>query len=261
MAVRAPAVAGMFYPDHPANLRRDLEQMLGEEPALSEAAAPKAIIVPHAGYAYSGPVAASVYRRLVNARSSIIRVVLLGPAHRVYVKGMALPDVTGFATPLGKIPLDREAMETISSLPGVTWSNAAHAYEHSLEVQLPFLQMVLDDFRLVPVVVGYCDADLVAGVIDTLWGGPETLVVISSDLSHFLPYNRAREVDGNTCRRILDKASSLSGDEACGAYVINGLMRSQHCQDLVVEAVDLRNSGDTAGDKRRVVGYGAFILH
>jgi len=259
MAIRAPAVAGMFYPDHPAHLRRDLEQMLGDEPA--EAAAPKAVIVPHAGYVYSGPVAASVYRRLASARSTITRVVLLGPAHRVYLEGMALPDVTGFATPLGQIPLDRPAMEAVSALPGVTWSNAAHACEHSLEVQLPFLQMVLDDFRLVPVVVGRCDADRVARVIDALWGGPETLVVVSSDLSHFLPYNRAREVDGNTCRRILGKTSSLSGEEACGAYVINGLMRSQHCQDLVVEAVDLRNSGDTAGDKHRVVGYGAFLLH
>lgn len=261
MAIRAPAVAGMFYPDQPAHLRRDLEHMLAETSAVTDATTPKAVIVPHAGYVYSGPVAASVYGRLAGACSTISRVVLLGPAHRVYLKGMALPDVAGFATPLGQIPLDRPAMEAISSLPGVTWSNAAHAYEHSLEVQLPFLQMVLDEFRLVPVVVGQCDADRVAQVIDALWGGSETLVVISSDLSHFLPYNRAREVDGNTCRRILDKASSLSGEEACGAYVINGLMRSQHCQDLVVEAVDLRNSGDTAGDKRRVVGYGAFVLH
>lgn len=260
MAIRDPAVAGMFYPDQPARLRSDLEQMLHGEPAL-DLPAPKAVIVPHAGYVYSGQVAASVYRRLAPARDTIRRVALLGPAHRVYLDGMAVPDVTDFATPLGQIPLDRTTVEEIAGLPGVTWSNAAHAYEHSLEVQLPFLQIVLREFRLVPVVVGRCDAGLVAGVIDALWGGPETLVVVSSDLSHFLPYNRAREVDGKTCRRILDKASSLSGEEACGAYVINGLMRSRHCADLVVEAVDLRNSGDTAGDKRRVVGYGAFVLH
>ncbi len=261
MAIRDPAVAGMFYPDQPARLRKELERMLQGEPLTVESPAPKAIIVPHAGYVYSGAVAASVYRRLATARRTIRRVALLGPAHRVYLEGMAVPDVSAFATPLGEIPLDRSAIEAISGLPGVTWSNAAHAYEHSLEVQLPFLQMVLDDFRLVPVVVGRCEADRVAGVIDALWGGPETLIVISSDLSHFLPYNRAQEVDGNTCQRILDKASSLSGEEACGAYVINGLMRSQHCRDLVVEAIDLRNSGDTAGDKRRVVGYGAFALH
>jgi len=251
----------MFYPDQPARLRKDLEQMLRESPPATDAPLPKAVIVPHAGYVYSGTVAASVYRRLARARSTIRRVALLGPAHRVYLEGMAVPDVTAFATPLGEIPVDRPAIEAVAAMPGVTWSNAAHAYEHSLEVQLPFLQMVLDDFRLVPVVVGRCDAERVAGVIDALWGGPETLVVISSDLSHFLPYGRAQEVDGNTCRRILDKASSLSGEEACGAYVINGLMRSQHCRDLVVEAIDLRNSGDTAGDKRRVVGYGAFALH
>lgn len=261
MAIRDPAVAGMFYPDQPARLRKDLEQMLRESPPATDAPLPKAVIVPHAGYVYSGTVAASVYRRLARARRTIRRVALLGPAHRVYLAGMAVPDVSAFATPLGEIPVDRPAIEAVAAMPGVTWSNAAHAYEHSLEVQLPFLQMVLDDFRLVPVVVGRCDAERVAGVIDALWGGPETLVVISSDLSHFLPYGRAREVDGNTCRRILDKASSLSGEEACGAYVINGLMRSQHCRDLVVEAIDLRNSGDTAGDKRRVVGYGAFALH
>jgi AmmeMemoRadiSam system protein B len=261
MAIRDPAVAGMFYPDQPARLRKDLEQMLLGDPSGTQAPTPKAVIVPHAGYVYSGEVAASAYRRLAGARGIVRRVVLLGPAHRVYLEGMAVPDVTDFATPLGKIPLDRPAIDAISSMPGVTWSNAAHAYEHSLEVQLPFLQIVLDDFRLVPVVVGRCDADRVAGVIDALWGGPETLIVISSDLSHFLPYKRAREVDGNTCQRILDKASSLSGEEACGAYVINGLMRSQHCRQLAVEAVDVRNSGDTAGDKSRVVGYGAFALH
>lgn len=261
MTIRDPAVAGMFYPDQPSRLRRDLEQMLAGEPVAGTVPAPKAVIVPHAGYAYSGPVAASVYRRLADVRQTIDRVVLLGPAHRVYVDGMAVPDVTAFATPLGEIPLDRVAVEAVCRMPGVAWSNAAHAYEHSLEVQLPFLQVVLDDFRLVPVVVGHCDPDRVAAVIDALWGGPETLVVISSDLSHFLPYEKARELDQSTCRRILDKASSLSGDEACGAYVINGLMRSRHCRDLVVEAVDLRNSGDTAGDRRRVVGYGAFVLH
>lgn len=261
MTVREPAVAGTFYPGRPARLRETLEDFLAEARDPGEMPPPKALIVPHAGYVYSGPVAASVYRRLEPLRENIRRVVLLGPAHTVYLEGMAVSDVAAFETPLGKVGLDRPAIESISAMPGVVCSNAAHAREHSLEVQLPFLQMLLDQFLLVPIVVGHCDTDQVAAVIDALWGGSETLILISSDLSHFLPYGEARELDGNTCRRIVDKCSSLSGEEACGAYAINGLMRSRHGRNMVVEAVDLRNSGDTAGDRRRVVGYGAFALH
>lgn len=261
MTIRSPAVAGMFYPGHPSRLRQDVGSLLDSASGAPEAPPPKALIVPHAGYVYSGPIAASVYRRLTPVRDGIRRVVLLGPAHTVYLDGMAIPEVSRFATPLGEVPLDLPAIESISGLPGVVRSNVPHSREHSLEVQLPFLQMLLDDFRLVPVVVGNCEADRVAAVIDVLWGGEETLIVISSDLSHYLPYGEAQEADGNTCRRILDKTSSLSGDEACGAYAINGLMRAMHCRDLTVEVVDLRNSGDTAGDRRRVVGYGAFALN
>ena len=261
MIVREPAVAGTFYPDHPDRLRRDLERFLGHVEGEGHDPPPKALIVPHAGYIYSGEVAGSVYRRLGPVAEGISRVVLLGPAHTVYLEGMAVPEADCFSTPLGHVPLDQQAIETITSLPGVVHSNAAHSREHSLEVQLPFLQVLLGEFRLVPLVVGHCDPDLVAAVIDTLWGGPETLIVVSSDLSHFLPYGEARDVDSDTCRRIIDKSSSLIGEQACGAYAINGLMRSRHCQELSVEAVDLRNSGDTAGDKRRVVGYGAFLLN
>lgn len=261
MIVREPAVAGTFYPDHPDRLRRDLEGFLRPVEEEEHGPPPKALIVPHAGYIYSGAVAGSVYRKLGPAAEGISRVVLLGPAHTVYLEGMAVPEADCFSTPLGRVPVDQPAIDTIASLPGVVCSNAAHSREHSLEVQLPFLQVLLGDFRLVPLVVGHCDPDRVAAVIDTLWGGPETLVVVSSDLSHFLPYGEAREVDGDTCRRILDKSSSLIGEQACGAYAINGLMRSRHGQELSVEVVDLRNSGDTAGDKRRVVGYGAFLLH
>jgi AmmeMemoRadiSam system protein B len=261
MSIRQPAVAGMFYPGDAKQLRLNVESLLGEVGGRQSQPTPKALIVPHAGYVYSGAVAARAYQLLQGVRESIERVVLLGPAHRVYLEGMAVPEAEVFATPLGEVPLDVDAIAAISGLPGVCRSDAAHADEHSLEVQLPFLQTVLADFRLVPVVVGQCDADRVAAVIDALWGGPETLIVISSDLSHFLSYREAREVDGNTCRRILDKDSRLSGDEACGANAINGLMRCRHCTDLSIEAVDLRNSGDTAGDRSRVVGYGAFALH
>ncbi len=261
MVVREPAVAGTFYPGQPTRLRHELESFLEDAEPVRLAPAPKALIVPHAGYMYSGAVAASVYRRLKPIAAQIRRVVLLGPAHTVYLDGMAIPKVSGFATPLGEIPVDDEAIKVVSSLPGVVYSNAAHSREHSLEVQLPFLQTVLNDFSLVPIVVGRCEADRVAAVIDALWGGPETLILISSDLSHFLSYGEARELDGSTCKRIVDKSSDLTGEEACGAHAINGLMRSRHCQALSVEVVDLRNSGDTAGDRRRVVGYGAFALN
>lgn len=261
MSVREPAVAGLFYPSRAQRLQQDVESLLTEAAEQPTGPAPKALIVPHAGYTYSGPVAARAYRRLAGLADVIERVVLLGPAHRVFLHGMAVPESMAFATPLGEIPLDLVSIEAISDLPGVCRSDAAHAREHSLEVQLPFLQAMLSDFRLVPVVVGRCEAGLVADLIDALWGGPETLIVISSDLSHFLPYPTAREVDGNTCQRILDKDAQLSGDEACGAYVINGLLRSRHCQAMSIEALDLRNSGDTAGDRTQVVGYGAFALH
>jgi AmmeMemoRadiSam system protein B len=260
MAIRKPAVAGRFYSSGAAQLRQEVERLLGQAD-LRSLVSPKAMIVPHAGYVYSGPVAAAAYRLLEPVRASIRRVALLGPAHHVYLDGMAIPASDSFVTPLGNVPLDVVAIQQISDLPGVCVSDQAHAQEHSLEVQLPFLQMTLDDFQLVPIVVGQCESNQVARVIDTLWGGPETLIVISSDLSHYLPYADARRVDQSTGKRIHDKASTLTGKEACGAHAVNGLMRAQHCKDLEVETIDLRNSGDTAGDKSRVVGYGAFILH
>ena len=261
MSIRPPAVAGMFYPARDSELRSVVADLLGPATPQPVAEVPKALIVPHAGYIYSGPVAASAYRLLAPARDRIRRVVLLGPAHRVYLEGMALPATTSFATPLGTVPIDRQAVAAIADLPGVCLSDEAHAQEHSLEVQLPFLQVVLDAFRLVPIVVGRCDAELVAGVIDRLWGGPETVTIVSSDLSHYLSYAQARRIDGRTCEQIENKSSSLSGEQACGAYAINGLMRAMHSQTLAVEALDVRNSGDTAGDRNHVVGYGAFSLH
>ena len=260
MTVRKAAVAGMFYPAGAAQLQQEVSALLSNA-ATKASQVPKAIIVPHAGYIYSGPVAAAAYQSLIPARNDIHRVVLFGPAHRVYLDGMAVPTVNSFATPLGNVPIDQAMVREISKLPGVCTSDAAHKDEHSLEVQLPFLQTVLEEFTLVPIVIGQCEATLVANVIDAIWGGPETLIVISSDLSHYLPYDQARQVDKNTCQQILTGVAALSGDQACGANAINGLMTSTHYQQLQVEAIDVRNSGDTCGDKKRVVGYGAFILH
>ena len=185
---------------------------------------------------------------------------LLGPAHRVYLQGMALPSVDAFATPLGDVPIDAKGVRQALELPGTQISDAAHAAEHSLEVHLPFLQTVLDDFRLVPIVVGICPAREVEAVLETLWGGDETLIVVSSDLSHFHSYDEARGIDANTTARIEATETTLQGEEACGAYAVNGLLLAAKTRGMRVRTLDVRNSGDTAGDKRRVVGYGAYAL-
>jgi len=259
--VRPAAVAGMFYPDDPRELARDVDARLeatGDEPQAP--GFPKALIVPHAGYIYSGPVAASAYDLLRPARGVVKRVVVLGPCHRVPVRGLALPQANAFATPLGRIPLDAEGLLAIRDLPQVVVSAATHAQEHALEVQLPFLQKVLGDFSLVPLVVGDAAPDEVAEVIDRLWGGPETLVVISSDLSHYHDYERARGIDGSTVRAILDFDAGISHEQACGATPISGLLLAAKRKGLSPRLLDCRNSGDTAGDKRRVVGYASFAL-
>jgi AmmeMemoRadiSam system protein B len=260
MSVRKAAVAGQFYEADAALLKQNIEDLMSDAPSTNTAEA-KVLIVPHAGYIYSGSTAARAYRCLQSRSDHIKRVVLFGPAHRVYLEGMAIPSVDDFTTPLGNVPLDRAAIGLISQMPGVSVSDLAHQDEHSLEVQLPFLQSVLRQFSLVPVVVGNCDAPTVAAAIDALWGDEDTLIVISTDLSHFLSYADARQVDAETCSRILAKATTLSGKEACGARALNGLMCSEHVKSLDVELLDARNSGDTAGDSNRVVGYGAFILH
>jgi AmmeMemoRadiSam system protein B len=260
--VRPAAVAGMFYSGDAAELQRDVSGLL-REVAVPETPrhAPKAIIVPHAGYIYSGPVAAQVYALLAPARSRIRRVVLLGPTHRVAVRGLALPDADALETPLGLIPVDMEAVAQLEALPQVLQSAAAHAMEHSLEVQLPFLQAVLEDFKLVPLAVGHATPQEVAAVLDLLWGGPETLIVVSSDLSHFLNYPRAQVIDRKTADAILALSTDIGHEEACGATPVTGLTLAARQRGLKPQLVDLRNSGDTAGDKSRVVGYGAFAFY
>jgi MEMO1 family protein len=252
----------MFYPGSPRELAQNLSQLLGAAASTApEHAVPKAIIAPHAGYIYSGPIAASVYALLAPARGSIRRVVLLGPTHRVAVRGLALPGVSAFATPLGTVEIDKQAVEIVSRLPQVVVSAEAHALEHSLEVHVPFLQTVLDEFTLVPLAVGHASQREVAEVLDTLWGGPETLLVISSDLSHYLPYRDAQALDRGTARAILGLATDISHEQACGATPVTGLTFAARQRGLKPELIDLRNSGDTAGDKMRVVGYGAFAFY
>jgi AmmeMemoRadiSam system protein B len=259
-SARPPAVAGLFYPGDRATLSRTLSQLLGSAPS-SPGPAPKALIAPHAGYIYSGPIAATVYARLAPVRDTIKRVVLLGPTHRVAVRGLALPSVRQFATPLGNIEIDAAAVDILKKLPQVVVSDPAHALEHSLEVHLPFLQTVLDDFKLVPLAVGDASPEQVAEVIETLWGGPETLIVVSSDLSHYLPYDDARNIDRNTTEAILALRTDIDHEHACGATPVCGLALAARRKHLKPELVDLRNSGDTAGDRDRVVGYASFAFY
>jgi AmmeMemoRadiSam system protein B len=239
-------------------LERTLADLLAAAPAGD--AGVKALIAPHAGYRYSGLTAAYAYRLLEDRRECIQRVVLLGPAHRVFLQGMALPSVDAFTTPLGNVPIDADGVRTALALAGTRISDAAHAGEHSLEVHLPFLQMVLADFRLIPIVVGECPANEVKSVLEALWGGKETIIVVSSDLSHYHAYDEAREIDAKTTARIEARESTLLGEEACGAYALNGLLLAAKARGMQVRTLDLRNSGDTAGDKHRVVGYGAYSV-
>jgi AmmeMemoRadiSam system protein B len=261
-SVRPAVVAGMFYPDAPTVLRADVRAYVGDAAARLQAGTvqPKALIVPHAGYVYSGAVAASAYARLAAGRDAIRRVVLFGPTHRMPVRGLALPSARTFATPLGNIEVDRDAVAAALALSCVCESEAAHAFEHSLEVQLPFLQAMLEEFAIVPFAVGDATPREVADVIDLLWGGPETLIVVSSDLSHYHRYAEARAIDRATADAVLALSPTLGHEQACGATTINGLLLSARDRGMRPELLDLRNSGDTAGDKSRVVGYASFAF-
>lgn len=257
--VRSPAVAGMFYPADAQILQQEIEDLLRH--ASAKSAIPKAIIAPHAGYRFSGAVAASVYAQLKPLREKIKRVVLLGPCHRVPVRGLAAPEDEQFETPLGRIEIDQAALEAVEDLPQVIHSRMAHLQEHSLEVQLPFLQSVLNDFKLVPFVVGQASPEDVAQVLERLWGGEETLIVISSDLSHFLDYPTAKEVDQHTSDAIVHLQPQIEPEQACGCFSVNGLLEVARRKQLQSEMLDLRNSGDTAGPRDQVVGYGAYVFH
>jgi AmmeMemoRadiSam system protein B len=257
---RPAAVAGLFYPKDPRELAAAVAHALavdvpGDEPP------PKAVIVPHAGYVYSGPTAGVGYARLAPLRGRIAHVVLLGPAHRVWVEGLAMSGADAFATPLGTVAVDETLRRRVLALPGVVADDRAHAAEHSLEVQLPFLQATLGEFTLLPLAVGDASPAEVAAILDAVWGGPETLVVVSSDLSHYLDYETARARDRRTAAAIVARdPSAIRDDDACGARPIRGLLVAARRRGLDVRLLDLRSSGDTAGDRDRVVGYAAFLL-
>ena len=262
-SVRPPAVAGAFYEGGRENLMRTVTELLdeaGRQVHVRPGPPPKALIVPHAGYVYSGPVAASAYVLLGKARGLVTRVILLGPAHRVYLRGLALPEARAFRTPLGEVPVDREGVLRLSGMPQVSVNGEAHRLEHALEVQLPFLQVLLGDFTLLPLVVGQASPEEVEEVLAAVRGGPETLIVVSSDLSHYLKSSLAREIDARTARTILDLDPELVPEEACGAFPVNGLLLAARKWHLQPFEVDLRNSGDTAGTPDQVVGYGSFAF-
>jgi AmmeMemoRadiSam system protein B len=255
--VRSAAVAGMFYPSDPQELEEQIDAFLHS--AQKARTVPKAMIVPHAGYIYSGPVAASAYAALAENRHTIRRVVLIGPDHRVGFQGIAAPTADWFETPLGRIPVDQQA---IGGLRGVERFDRAHLLEHSLEVHLPFLQKTLDAFTLIPLVVGQADPAEVAVVLEQLWGGDETLIVVSSDLSHYHDYDTASRIDSETTRAIEAlNGSDIGPQEACGYIGVRGLLTLARKKGLREKTVDLRNSGDTAGPRDQVVGYGAYLFY
>jgi len=263
--IRTAAVAGTFYPANADQLRDQVTGYLDaareRAPEVEAEAPPKALIVPHAGFIYSGPVAASAYMRLRRSAGRLKRVVLLGPAHRAMLRGLAASRADAFETPLGLVPIDRGAVDRALELESVRVHDEAHADEHSLEVQLPFLQLLLGDFALVPFAVGDAQSDDVARVLQELWGGDETLIVISSDLSHYESYETARQMDAASSRAIENlEPGGLDEDSACGRIPVRGLLMAAKQHGLACHTVDLRNSGDTAGGRDRVVGYGAYVL-
>lgn len=259
---RPAAVAGMFYNADPVQLRSEINTYLSQASANTYSTIPKAIIVPHAGYVYSGPVAASAYSLLGPVADKIKQVILLGPSHRVAFQGIATPDADYFETPLGKVKINQDLCRSLNQLDFVFPDNLAHQEEHSLEVHLPFLQTVLTQFELTPLVVGDCPQQDVAALLDEVWGDEHTLVVISSDLSHYHNYETALQIDQNTSSAIEHlQPEKIQYDQACGRNPLNGLLTLAKSKQLQVDLLDLRNSGDTAGSKDRVVGYGAYAVH
>ena len=263
MKVRPAAVAGSFYPAVPRRLEAEVRgHLAAADPPRGRC--PKALVAPHAGYIYSGPVAGSAFRQLEPWRGAIARVVLLGPSHFVPFGGLALPSAQAFTTPLGDLPVAADAASRLAGLPQVVVADAPHDREHALEVELPFLQVALERFELVPLVVGEAEAEEVAAVLDRLWGGAETLIVVSTDLSHYRDYATAAALDRSTADAIVAlDVEGIAAGAACGRNPLRGLLLAARRRGLEVAELDLRSSGDTAGGgdrSARVVGYGAFAL-
>lgn len=256
--IRPPAVAGQFYPGSVPALRRAVQDYI-ERASEPSGTPPKAIVGPHAGYIYSGPIAGSAYAYLAKANGAVKRVILIGPAHWSPVHGLAASSAQAFASPLGTIPVDRQSVDIALEFSQVQIKDEAHVREHCLEVHLPFLQAIFRDFSIVPLLVGSCPPDQVAQILEALWGGPETVLIISSDLSHYHDYETAVKLDTATSRAI-EHLEFVEEGQACGRVAINGLLALAKKHQLQVETVDLRNSGDTAGPRDRVVGYGAYVF-
>lgn len=259
LRVRPAAVSGLFYPGEPRELEECVRSLLRHD--AEPRARPKALIAPHAGYMYSGPTAAAAFRLIENAAGVIRRVVLIGPSHRVPFRGLAVPSVDAFATPLGRLRVDALAREALLDLAQVRIADAPHAAEHSLEVELPFLQVALGEFDLLPIAAGEATPAEVADALELVWGGPETLIVVSTDLSHYHPYERARTIDAATNAAVLRLASDFDGEQACGCIGLNGVLTAARRRRMRIQLEDLRNSADTAGEPDRVVGYGAWSLY
>ncbi len=258
MKIRPSAVAGMFYPDDAHRLKEQVAQMMSYQAPLGRDV--KALIVPHAGIQYSGPIAASAYSQLRESADKYKHVVILGPSHKVPLVGMAVPSVDKFKTPLGEVLVSAKIIHKILALPSVQISDEAHKAEHSIEVQLPFLQTLLPEFDIVPIVVGMANPELVANLLNEIWDIPDTLFIFSSDLSHYHDYNLAKLLDKETSKAIIAQKWPISGEQACGSQILNGLMLFSSKKHLLIEELDLRNSGDTSGEKNSVVGYGAYKI-
>ena len=260
-SIRQPAVAGSFYPGDSARLSEVVERFLGGH-LRAKTRAPKAIIAPHAGYDYSGPVAGSVYSLLRNEAANVRSVVLMGPAHRVAIHGLAAPGCEAFDTPIGRVRVDRQSVKALAKRRLISINDPVHQKEHGLEVHLPFLQTIFPDFSMVPLAVGDAKTPAVQAVLNALWGGPETLIVVSSDLSHYYPYNEAQALDEKTAASIEKlEPEAIGSEQACGQIAIQGLLLCARDRGLEARTLDLRNSGDTAGSPHQVVGYGAFIVN
>lgn len=258
-SVRAPAVAGLFYPGDAAELGATVDALLEQAPVV-DAPTARTFIVPHAGYVYSGVVAATVYARIKRSAANAQRVVMIGPSHRVYLRGIAIPQADAFRTPLGDVPLDAPAKRALVRRGDVILSDAPHAIEHSLEVQLPFLQRIVREASIVPLVVGEASPEHIASVLADVVDA-HTLLLASSDLSHYLSYDEAQAHDSQTSARILSFANDLAGEDACGAVALNGVLLFAKRRGAGIEELARLNSGDTAGDRARVVGYGAYAIH
>ena len=259
-AIREPAVSGVFYESEPARLQRTVRQYLDNARTVLTRR-PEALVVPHAGLRYSGPIAAEAYHGILPWAGDIHRIILLGPSHRVALRGMAVPTTQGFRTPLGVVPIDRTTCERLhQECPAVLAHDLPHQYEHCLEVQLPFLQTVLPSFRLVPIVVGETPPEYVVQALELAAPDEETLIIVSSDLSHYHEYDAARVRDLRSARMIESLQPKLTGEDACGCYALNGLLAYARKQGWQAETLMVKNSGDTAGDPSRVVGYGAFAF-